>query len=109
MCDIRVNSYMNSLLSAWQSNHDIQYILDAYSCVAYICDYMTESQKGMSTLMRESCREAKQGNLSLKENVHHMANKFLNAVESSEMEACYDMLQLPITQTSVKKEYISTS
>ena len=58
--------------------------------------------------MREACREAKQGNASLKESVCHMANKFLNAVESPEMEACYNVLQLPITQSSIKKEYIST-
>ena len=86
---------MTNLLSAWQENHDIQYIIDAYSCVTYICDYMTKIQKGMSTLMREMCREAQKGNISLKESVCHMANKFLNAVESPMMEACYDILQLP--------------
>ena len=69
---------------------------------------MTKSQKGMGTLMTETCREAQKGNFSLKESVCHMANKFLNAVESPMMEACYDILQLPITQSSVKKEYVST-
>ena len=37
-----------------------------------------------------------------------MANKFLNAMESPVMEAYYDILQLPITSLSVKKEYINT-
>ena len=57
--------------------------------------------------MAEACKEAKDGNMTLKQSVCHMANKFLNAVESLVMEACY-ILQLPITQSSIKKEFIMT-
>ena len=51
----------------------------------------------MSTLMAEACKEAKDGNMTLKQSAHHMANHSLNAVESPDMEACYDILQLTIT------------
>ena len=52
------------LLHAWQANHDIQFILDIYSLIVYVCDYMTKAQKGMSLLLSEACKEAKAGNMT---------------------------------------------
>ena len=69
---------------------------------------MAKAQKGMSLLLSEACQEAKAGNMTLKESVRHMGNKFLNAVETGEQECCYDMWELPITQSSVKIQFIST-
>ena len=37
-----------------------------------------------------------------------MGNKFLNGVETAEQECCWDLLELPMTQSSVKIEFIST-
>ena len=105
--EIRVNAYMKHLLHAWQANHDVQFILDVYSLIVYVCDYMTKAKKGMSALLAQACEEAKAGNMTLKESVRHMGNKFLNAVETGEIECCYDLLELPITQSSVKIEFIS--
>ena len=39
---------MTNLINVWQANHDIQYVLDPYSCVVYICDYLMKDNKGMS-------------------------------------------------------------
>ena len=61
----RVNAYMKGLLAVWQGNHDVQFVLDPYQCVTYICDYMTKSQKGMSDLLCAACEEAKAGNMNL--------------------------------------------
>ena len=66
-------------------------------CDVHFC-YMTEAQKGMSTRMTEAYKEAKDGNMTLKQSVHCVANKFLNAVESPVVEGCYDILPLSITQ-----------
>ena len=57
------------MLSARQANHDIQFPLDAYRCVVYICDYMRKAQKGMSDLLATACKEAKEINFTLKESV----------------------------------------
>ena len=62
----------------------------------------------MSPLLSEACKETKTGSMTLKESVRHMGNRFLNAVETSEQECCYDLLELPITQSLVKIEFIST-
>ena len=105
----RVNAYMKGLLAVWQGNHDVQFVLDPYQCVTYICDYMMKSQKGMSDLLRVACEEAKAGNMNLRERIRHMGNKFLNAVEEPIQACCYAILQLPISYSTRKKEFINTS
>ena len=50
--EIYINSYMSHLLHVWKANHDIQYVLDPYSCVVYICDYLMKNNKGMSKISR---------------------------------------------------------
>ena len=57
------------MLSAWQANHDIQFVLHVFSCIAYIYDYMTKLHKGMSDLLATVCKEAREGNMTLKESV----------------------------------------
>ncbi len=38
-----------------------------------------------------------------------MGNKFLNSSECPAQEACWDILQLPMTNSSQKKEFICTT
>ena len=44
----------------------------------------------------------------LKQNVHQKTNKLLNAVESPVMEVGCDILQLPISQSSIQDEVFMT-
>ena len=106
--EIRINPYMKNLVNVWQANHDIQYVLDPYACVNYICDYIMKSAKGMSLLLREAHKEVKKGNDSLKKQISFMGNKFLNAVETSAQEAAYFILQMPIIQKSRSVIFINT-
>ena len=107
--EIFINNYMPHLIDVWKANHDIQYVLDPYSCVVYICDYLMKNNKGMSKLLENAAKEAKQGNMDLKQSVRHIGNKFLNCTEMSEQECAYSLLELPITQSSIKVEFINTS
>ena len=66
------------------------------------------SHKGMSDLLATACKEAREGNMTLKESVQHVGNKFLNSVEMLEQECCWDLLELPMTQSSVKVEFTTT-
>ena len=107
--EIFINNYMTNFINVWQANHDIQYVLDPYSCVVYICDYLMKNNKGMSKLLENAAKEAKDGNMDLKQSVQHIGNKFLNCSEMSEQECAYSLLELPITQSSIKVEFINTS
>ena len=61
---------MTNLINVWQANHDIQqYVLDPYSCVVYICDYLMKDNQGMSKLLENAVKEAKDGNMDLKQSV----------------------------------------
>ena len=100
---------MNQLVHVWKANHNIQYVLDPYSCIVYICDYLMKNNKGMSMLLENAAKEARKGNLNLKQSVQHIGNKFLNCSEMSEQECAYSLLELPITQSSIRVEFINTS
>ena len=107
--EIRINMYNVNLLKAWRANLDIQYVLDPYSCAAYILSYITKGQRGMSRLLEKACQEAKSGNKDLINQVRHIGNKFLNAVEISAQEAVYLTLQLPLRRSSRQVQFINTT
>ncbi|XP_069109303.1 uncharacterized protein [Argopecten irradians] len=108
-CEVRINPYMTSLLEAWNANHDLQFVLDPYACAVYIVAYISKSQRGMSLLLDEACKEARSGNMDIKRQVRHIGNKFLNSVEVSAQEAAYLTLQLPLTKSSRDVVFINTS
>ncbi|KAJ8048298.1 ATP-dependent DNA helicase PIF1 [Holothuria leucospilota] len=107
--EIRTNPYMKSLLDTYGANHDIQFVTDPYACAVYIVAYMSKSQRGMSLLLDQACKEAKNGNSDIQNQVKSIGNKFLNAVEVSAQEAAYLLLQLPITRSSRNVIFINTS
>ncbi|KAJ8048296.1 hypothetical protein HOLleu_00549 [Holothuria leucospilota] len=82
--EIRTNPYMKSLLDSYGANHHIQFVTDPYACAVYIVAYMSKSQRGMSLLLDQACKEARNGNSDIQNQVKSIGNKFLNAVESKE-------------------------
>ncbi|XP_071138424.1 uncharacterized protein [Mytilus edulis] len=107
--EVRVNGYMKTVLIAWQANHDLQFVLDAFACAVYIVSYISKSQKGMSALLDQVAKEARQGNLDLKHQVRHIGNYFSNSVETSAQEATYLTLQMPLTKATRQVVFINTS
>lgn len=91
---------MKNLLAIYGANHDIQFVTDPYACAVYIVAYMSKSQRGMSLLLDQACKGAREGNLDIRNQVRVIGNKFVNAVEVSAQEAAYLLLQLPITRFS---------
>ncbi|VDH90007.1 Hypothetical predicted protein [Mytilus galloprovincialis] len=87
--EVRVNGYMKTVLIAWQANHDLQFVLDAFACAVYIVSYISKSQKGMSALLDQAAKEARQGNLDLK----HQQSSALEKLgpDSTEIESDNDI------------------
>ena len=108
LSEIRVNPYMRHLVDTWKANHDIQFVLDPYACVMYITEYIMKGTKGMSNLMHQATKEAREGNQTLRKQVTSVGNKFLNAVETSAQEAAYTVLQIPICKKSRQVIFINT-
>ncbi|KAJ8049090.1 ATP-dependent DNA helicase pfh1 [Holothuria leucospilota] len=107
--EIRINAYSRVLLETWKANMDIQYILDPYACAMYIVSYISKGQRGMSNLMQRATKEAREGNLDIKQRVRHIGNKFLNHVEISAQEAVYLVLQMSLRKASRQFVFINTS
>lgn len=63
----------------------------------------------MSRLLETVCKEAKSGNKDLVNQVRHIGNKFLNAVEISAQEAVYLVLQMALRHSSRQVQFINTS
>ena len=100
---------MKNCLQFWRANHDIQPSIEPYGMVKYILSYVTKGMKGMSIVMEKVCREARNGNMDLKQSVRHMGNAFLNGVETSQEEAACLLLGIPITQMSREVFFINTA
>lgn len=107
--EIRVNAYNELILRCWESNIDVQFITDGYACGAYVVNYISKSQRGMSNLMYEACIEARQGNKNLQQHVRQIGNKFLSHVEISAQVAVYLILQLSLRSCSRSFVFINTS
>ncbi|CAC5394594.1 unnamed protein product [Mytilus coruscus] len=107
--EVRVNGYIKTVLVAWQANHDLQFVKDAFACAVYIVSYISKSQKGMSALLDQAAKEARQRNLDLKHQVRHIWNYFSNSVETSAQEATYLTLQMPLTIATREVVFINTS
>lgn len=109
LSEIRINSYNELLLEAWEANIDVQLILDGYACAAYIVSYISKSQRVMSNLMHEACEKARHGNMSLRQQVRQIGNKFLTHVEICAQEAAYVVLQMPLLSNSRTVVFINTN
>lgn len=65
--EIFTNQYNKDLLRAWNANMDIQYILDAFSCVVYIISYISKAEREIGLLLQQTKNEAIDGNLNAQE------------------------------------------
>lgn len=88
---------------------DIQFILDEYSCAAYVAEYVNKSARGFSSLYRELIKLRDEFpdmdyELCLKE----LGHRTLNNIEMCAQEAAWFLLRLPMSESSRIVTYIPT-
>lgn len=106
--DIWVNNYNPTLLEAWNANMDIQFVLDAYSCIMYIVSYISKSEREMGDLLKASQQEAREGNIKPMEELRKLGSVYLNHREVSVMEAIYRVTGMHMKQSSRQVVFIPT-
>ncbi|KAG5678799.1 hypothetical protein PVAND_008434 [Polypedilum vanderplanki] len=106
--DCRVNNYNKKILMAMRSNMDIQFILDVYSCISYVVDYVNKSDKGLSRLLRGCIEEHKRGNTNIKKQMSALSKIIYNSSETPVQEAAWIRLRLPMCSTTDLVEFINS-
>lgn len=106
---VRINSYNKIVLKCWEANMEIQFILDPYACVSYIVLYISKGQRGLSNILSEACKEAKQKDSDIRQQVRRIGNQFLSHVEIGAQEAAYLVLQMPLRKSSREVVFIETN
>src|SRR5277367_6234481 len=109
-CEVRINGYNKLLLKTWRANLDLQVVLDPFAVVQYVASYVSKSDRGMSTAMRECVDEIRKGNMTVREKLQCISSKFLRASEVSAQEASIYLLQsIPMSNCSRHCIYINTA
>lgn len=106
---ININAFIPKILRRMRSNMDAQFILDPYGVACYVVDYINKTDRGMSDTMDRAWREIRDGNYSLRDGFRKIVNTFYNTSEISVQEACYNILQLHLSECSEDCIYIPTS
>ena len=62
--DIFINAYNRDILAPWQGNIDLQYVIDEYSTVLYVCSYIIKGEKALGeTLKKRVANECRNDDL----------------------------------------------
>lgn len=103
-----VNNYNLVLLRVWNANMDIQYDLDAYSCVMYILSYISKAEREMGRLLKQAQKEASEGNEDIVQDMRKVGSAYLNHREISAQEAVHRVCSLKLKDCSREVAFIPT-
>ncbi|XP_048256969.1 uncharacterized protein LOC125382713 [Haliotis rufescens] len=106
--DVWVNQYNADLLRCWNANMDIQYIVDAYSCVVYIISYISKAEREMGLLLNHAQTEANKDNSDAKSALKKLGAVYLHNREVSAQEAVFRVCNLRLKEGSRKVQFIPT-
>ncbi|XP_026470005.1 uncharacterized protein LOC113373956 [Ctenocephalides felis] len=106
--EVAVNAYNSNILKLFESNMDLQIILDEYAVISYVTNYISKIEGGLSKLLREAAMDCDNNNKSIKEKFCAVTNVFLNSNLMSAQEAAYHVLSLSLSKQSRKTIFINT-
>ncbi|XP_073671989.1 uncharacterized protein [Paramisgurnus dabryanus] len=108
-CDIWVNQYNRDLLRCWNANMDIQFVVDAYSCIVYIISYISKQEREMGLLLANAQKEAyNQGNMDAKQALRKLGSVFLHNRDVSSQESVYRLTNMKLKEGSRKVVFVPT-
>ncbi|XP_055088458.1 uncharacterized protein LOC117393626, partial [Periophthalmus magnuspinnatus] len=102
-----INNY-EKLLSCWNANMDIQYVVDAWACVVYIISYISKAERDMGLLLSNAQKEASKGNVSAKEAFKKLGSVYLHNRDVSAQEAVYRVTSMHLKEFSRKVTFVPT-
>lgn len=107
--ELMINPYNKSMYVRHRANMDIQFVTDPYGAAAYITAYMLKSNASMSQLLKLAVEEVMANdNMTVRQRLVHVANKFNNCSEVSAQECTFTLLSMPVSRLSRETCYINT-
>jgi hypothetical protein len=104
-----MNCHNKDILHLFESNIDLQFVLEEYGIASYIINYVSKIDSGLSKLLRMAAEYVNNGNMSIKDTFRKITNVFLNSNLMYTQEAAYHCLSLPFSKSSRICYYINTS
>lgn len=107
--EVFINSFNPFILNVLNSNIDIQFVIDEFSCATYCVEYVNKSDRGISDLQRKIIQlQDSNPEFDFSDIATKLSIDLLNSVQVSAQEAAGFLLRFPMSHSSVKIEYIKT-
>ncbi|XP_062713898.1 uncharacterized protein LOC115261586 [Aedes albopictus] len=109
MTELWTNPFNPWIASHLGSNMDLQFILDEYSCAAYVVEYVNKTNRGVSCLQRDLIKLQEEfPDQDYTALLKKISIKMLNSVEMSAQEAAWYLLRQPMSEASRATQFIPT-
>ncbi|KAI3356757.1 hypothetical protein L3Q82_003436 [Scortum barcoo] len=106
--DCWVNGYNPYLLDAWDGNMDIQFILNAYSCIAYICSYISKAEHGLSEYLKTMIDNSRHENVNESDEMKQIMQAYSKKREVSAQECVARACGLHMKQCTRSVVFVQT-
>ncbi|XP_068069853.1 uncharacterized protein [Danio rerio] len=103
-----VNGYNPDLLRAWNANMDIQYILDAYSCIMYMLSYVSKPEHEMSGFLKNVIQSVREANVNEEDEMKHIMQAYAKHRQVSAQESVARTCSLPLKKCSRSVVFVPT-
>ncbi|KAJ8011952.1 hypothetical protein DPEC_G00063660 [Dallia pectoralis] len=106
--DCWVNNYNPHLLTAWNANMDIQYILDEYGCIMYMLSYISKPESEMSDYLKTIVKEMSPENETEREEMKGVLQAYSKHREVSAQESVARTCSLKMKSCSREVVFLQT-
>ncbi|XP_065077679.1 uncharacterized protein LOC135700938 [Ochlerotatus camptorhynchus] len=109
MTELWTNPFNPWIANVLRSNMDLQFIPEAFSCAAYVVEYVNKTNRGISSLHRDLVKlQEEYPDQDYTALLKKVSIKMLNSVEMSAQEAAWYLLRQPMSEASRKVDFLPT-
>ena len=103
-----INNYNERCLRAFQANMDLQFCMDVYAVVTYVCDYWSKDETGMTEFLKEALKETK--SLGNRERLSHLKRTYMSKRQIGKSEAIYRAIpSLHLQESNIACTFVQVS
>lgn len=106
--DCWVNNYNPHLLTAWNANMDIQYILDEYGCIMYMLSYISKPERELSDYLKTIVKEMSPETATEREEMKEVLQAYSKHREVSAQESVARTCSLKMKSCSREVVFLPT-